>query len=101
MVEYTPHIDAIFGALADPIRRDILERTTDGELTANQIALEYDVSLAAISKHLKILTQVGLVNRRKDGRFSYVSANYEGMRIAAEYLKQYETVWSERLNREV
>jgi len=44
MVEYTPHIDIIFSALADPIRRDILERTTDSELTVNEIALEYDIS---------------------------------------------------------
>lgn len=97
MVEYKLHIDDIFSALADPIRRDIIERTTDGELTVNQVALEYDVSLAAISKHLKVLAEAGLVNKRKDGRYNYISANREGMREAAQYLKQYEQVWSERL----
>ncbi len=98
MVEYTLHIDEIFSALADPIRRDILERTTASELTVNQVALEYDVSLAAISKHLKVLTEAGLVTKRKDGRFNYISASHEGMREAADYLRQYEQNWSERLD---
>ncbi len=98
MVEYTFHIDNIFSALADPIRRDILERTSDGELTVNQIALEYDISLAAISKHLKVLFEAGLIRKRKDGRFNYVSTKPEGMREAAGYIKQYEQLWSERLD---
>src|SRR3546814_1067884 len=99
MVEYTLGIDNIFSALADPIRRDILERTTEGELTVNQIALEYDISLAAISKHLKVLLAAGLINKRKDGRYNFVSARTEGMREAATYLKQYEQFWTERLDR--
>lgn len=98
MVEYTLRIDNIFSALADPIRRDILERTTDGELTVNEIALEYDISLAAISKHLKVLYDAGLINKRKDGRYNYVSTRTEGMREAALYLKQYEQFWTERLD---
>ena len=98
MVEYTSTIDTIFSALSDPIRRDILERTADGELTVNQIALEYDVSLAAISKHLKVLFDAGLVNRRKDGRYMFIGARSEGMREAAKYLKQYEQQWSELLD---
>lgn len=97
MVEYTFGINDIFSALADPIRRDILERTSEGELTVNQIALEYDVSLAAISKHLKVLHDAGLIRRRKDGRYNYISTNPDGMREAAGYLKQYEQVWTERL----
>jgi DNA-binding transcriptional ArsR family regulator len=98
MVEYTPRTDTIFAALADPIRRDILERTADSELSVNEIALEYDVSLAAVSKHLKVLSDAGLIHKRKDGRFNYVSAKPEAMREAAAYLKQYEQLWSERLD---
>lgn len=97
MVEYKLHIDTIFSALADPIRRDILERTTDGELTVNEVAAQYEISLAAISKHLKVLTQAGLVNKRRDGRYHYISANRDGMRDALQYLKQYEQVWSQRI----
>lgn len=97
MIEYSSRIDTIFSALSDPIRRDILERTSAEELTVNQVALEYDVSLAAISKHLSVLFGAGLIRRRKDGRFNYVSSNPNGMREAAAYLKQYENLWSERL----
>lgn len=98
MVEYTSRIDNIFSSLADPIRRDILERTADGELTVNQIALEYDISLAAISKHLKVLYDAGLINRRKDGRYNYISTKAEGMREAVTYMQQYEQAWSELLD---
>lgn len=98
MVEYSHNIDNIFSALADPIRRDILERIADGELTVNQIALDYDISLAAISKHLKVLFDAGLIDRRKDGRYVFIRTRTEGMREAAGYIKQYEQNWTERLN---
>lgn len=98
MVDYIRGIDTIFSALSDPIRRDILERTTDGELTVNQIALEYDISLAAISKHLKVLYEAGLINKRKDGRYHYITSRTDGMREAAAYLQQYEQFWTERLD---
>jgi DNA-binding transcriptional ArsR family regulator len=97
MVEYTLRIDQIFSALADPIRRDILERTSDGELTVNQIAIDYDVSLAAVSKHLKVLFDAGLITRRKDGRYQFIRTKPEGMREAVEYMQQYEQSWSTRL----
>ena len=96
MVELTSRIDDIFGALADPIRRDILERVADVELTVNEIALDYDVSLAAISKHLKVLHDAGLIRKRKDGRYNFVTTNAEGLSEAAGYLRQYEQAWSER-----
>ena len=97
MVEYTSRIDDIYSALADPIRRDILERTAGVELTVNQIAVEYDISLAAISKHLKVLFDAGLINRRKDGRYQFVRTRPEGMRDAIAYMNQYEQVWADRL----
>ncbi len=95
MVEYTNHIDEIFSALSDPIRRDIIERTSETELTVNQIALEYDISLAATSKHLKVLHDIGLIQKRKDGRFNYVSAVPEGMREVVDYLHRYEQLRSQ------
>ena len=97
MVEYTSRIDDIYSALADPIRRDILERTAGSELTVNQIAVEYDISLAAISKHLKVLFEAGLINRRKDGRYQFVRTRPEGMRDAIAYMNQYEQAWADRL----
>jgi DNA-binding transcriptional ArsR family regulator len=97
MVEDTVYIDSIFRALSDPIRRDVLDRTAEIELTVNQIALDYDISLAAISKHLKVLHDAGLIRKRKAGRFIYVSVNPNGMQEAAAYLKQYEELWNTRL----
>lgn len=97
MVEYTSRIDDIFSALSDPIRRDMLERTANTELTVNQIAVDYDISLAAVSKHLKVLFEAGLIGKRKDGRYNYVSTNADGMREAALYMRQYEQAWADRL----
>lgn len=90
MVEYFSPLDGIFNALADPVRRDILERTAESELTVSQVALEYDISLAAISKHLKVLLEAGLIYKRKDGRFHYIRTNAAGMLEATAYMKQYE-----------
>jgi DNA-binding transcriptional ArsR family regulator len=95
MVEYTSRIDDIFASLADPVRRDILERVYVAELTVNQIAMEYDISLAAISKHIKILFEAGLVRKRKKGRYQLVSAEPQVMSEAMEYFKKFEDVWSQ------
>ncbi|MDQ5932042.1 MAG: hypothetical protein QG649_127 [Patescibacteria group bacterium] len=97
MVEQSSRIDQVFAALADPIRRDILERTAGGELTVSQIAIDYDISLAAVSKHLKVLHEAGLLRRRKEGRYQFVTTNTDGMKEVAAYLQQYEQFWTERL----
>ncbi len=91
MVEYTSQLDNIFAALADSTRRDIFERTNQAALTVNQIGFEYDMSIAAVSKHLKVLDEAGLINRRKDGRYMYISARPIGLREATVYLSEYET----------
>ena len=90
MVEYTSHIDTIFGALADPVRRDILERVYGSELTVGEIAIEYDMSLAAVSKHLKVLSDADLIRKRRDGKYQYVRARPVGMKPALDYLLQYD-----------
>lgn len=89
MVEYTSQIDLIFGALADPTRRDIIERTSYQALTVNQIAIEYEMSIAAISKHLKVLDEANLITRRKDGRYVYVSAQVAPLLEVETYLHQF------------
>ena len=91
MVEYTSQLDTIFAALADPTRRDMFERTTQSALTVNQIGFEYDMSIAAVSKHLKVLDEAGLVNRRKEGRYMYISARPSALSEASLYLSQYES----------
>ena len=99
MVEYSMQLDTVFGSLADPTRRDILSRLQLGELNVGEIASVYDVSLAAISKHLKILEQASLIRKRRQGKERIVSLEPAAMRQAADYLKQYERLWNERFDR--
>lgn len=98
MVEYTLSLDSVFGSLADPTRRDILERVSDKELTVSEIALPYDMSLAAVSKHIKILERAKLVVKRKRGKEQMVSMNALVLADASEYLQQYKELWEQRLD---
>lgn len=98
MVEYTMNLDNVFGSLADPTRRDILKRLTVGELTVSQVAAVYDVSLAAISKHLKVLEKANLIRKRKEGKQHIVQLSPAAFKDASEYLKYYENLWTERFD---
>lgn len=88
MVEYNPSIDDKFAALADPTRRDIIERLRDIQLSVNEIALEYDISIAAISKHLTLLADAGLVAKRRQGKFVMVHTNLQALAEVEAYLAQ-------------
>lgn len=99
MVELTFPLDTIFGSLADPTRRDILSRLQDGALNVSEIAEPYDMSLAAVSKHLKILEQAELIVKKRQGKERIVSLQPKAIVEAAEYLKQYEQLWLERFER--
>lgn len=99
MVEYTLPLDSIFGSLADPTRRDILSRLQSGSLNVSEVAEPYDMSLAAISKHLKILEQAKLIMKRRKGKERIVSLEPQALAQASEYLHQYEQLWSERFER--
>lgn len=96
MVEYTLQLDSIFSSLADSTRRDILRRVAEAELTVGEIAQPYDMSLAAISKHLKILETARLIIKRRQGKQQLVSASPETFRQAAAYLGSYEEFWNDR-----
>lgn len=95
MVDYRLKIDSVFLALSDATRRDILERTASTTLTVNQIAIDYDMSLAAVSKHLKVLDEAGLITKRKNGRFVFIAANPDGLLEAGEYIAQYQSAHDE------
>ena len=99
MVEYTLSLDSIFNSLADPIRRDILKRVTHCELNISEIALPYPVSLAAISKHLKILERAQLITKRKQGREHFVSISPAALKQADDYIDQYAALWDSRFDR--
>jgi len=98
MVEYSLNLDSIFGSLADPTRRDILKRVAQEELSVNEIARPYKLSLAAVSKHLRVLEKAKLIIKRRNGKQQCVQASPAAFQNASEYLQNYEALWNERFD---
>jgi len=98
MVEYSLELDSIFGSLADPTRRDILKRVASEALSISAIAKVYHMSLAAISKHLKILEKAKLIVKRRHGKQQIVQLSPVALKDAAEHLRSYERIWNDRLD---
>ncbi|HEY1085604.1 MAG TPA: metalloregulator ArsR/SmtB family transcription factor [Candidatus Saccharimonadales bacterium] len=99
MVEYTYKLDSIFNSLSDPIRRDMLERVAKAEYAVGELVACYDVSFAAISKHLKVLEKAQLINKRKEGKKHMVSLAPGALASADEYLEQYRSMWQSRYDK--
>ena len=99
MVEYSLHLDSIFASLSDPTRRDILARVARGEVTIGELVKHYDVSFAAISKHLMVMERAKLIIKRKDGRKQMVSLAPDALKSADEYLEQYRQMWQSRYDK--
>lgn len=99
MVENTVQLDSIFHSLADPIRRDMLRRLTEYELTVGELAQKYEVSFAAISKHLMVLERAKLIRKRKEGRKHMVALAPEALKDADDYLRQYQQMWHSRYDK--
>lgn len=98
MVEHTLQLDSIFGSLSDATRRDILKRVAKKELSVSEVAKPYDLTLAAVSKHLKILEKAKLVVKRRKGKKQFVKMSPAAIKDAAEYLKRYEDMWNDRFD---
>jgi DNA-binding transcriptional ArsR family regulator len=98
MVEYSLRLDSVFGSLADTTRRDILRRVARSELSVSQIAQPYDLSLAAVSKHLKILERARLVVKRRQGKQHLVQLAPRAFADAEDYLEWYRQLWEDRLD---
>jgi DNA-binding transcriptional ArsR family regulator len=98
MVEYAASLDSVFSSLADPTRRDILRRVSDRQLSISEIALPYDLTFAAISKHLKVLERARLVIKRRQGKEQIVSIAPQTLKQADDYLEFYRQFWEERLD---
>jgi len=92
-------LDAVFGALADPTRRAILARLTQGEASVAEIAAPFSVSQPAISRHLKVLEEAGLISRSRKAtaRLSHLEAG--PLREATEWLSGYREFWDESYDR--
>jgi DNA-binding transcriptional ArsR family regulator len=99
-IAYAPqfNLDSIFGSLADPTRRDILRRLATGELSIGAIAEPYNLTFAAISKHVQLLERAKLVIKRRQGKQQYVALAPGAFASATAYLEWYRDLWEERLD---
>lgn len=92
-------LSTTFAALADPTRRAILARLAQGEASVGELAAPFDMSLPAISKHLGVLERARLIRRRKDAQWRRCQLRPDGLRVAADWIGQYERFWTESLDR--
>ncbi|HEY6509811.1 MAG TPA: metalloregulator ArsR/SmtB family transcription factor [Vicinamibacterales bacterium] len=92
-------LDQLFGALADATRRDILTRVMDADASVSELAARYDMSFAAVQKHVAVLERARLVTKRKDGRAQRVAGNPDAVRRANRLLAQFEQIWQARVGR--
>jgi DNA-binding transcriptional ArsR family regulator len=91
--------DALFHALADRTRRDILRRVLAGEHSVSALAAQYDMSFAAVQKHVAVLDRAGLITKRRRGREQLASGDVTAVRSVASLLAELELVWRGRVAR--
>jgi DNA-binding transcriptional ArsR family regulator len=92
-------VDRLFAALADATRRDIVTRVMRREATVSELAERYDMSFAAVQKHVAVLERAGLVTKERRGRERIVRGDVGSVRAAARLLEQYEEIWKQRIGR--
>jgi DNA-binding transcriptional ArsR family regulator len=98
MVERDAYLDGLFGSLADPVRRDILQRLINAQHTVSQLAENYEISFAAVAKHLNVLEKARLVIKQRRGKEQVVSIAPGALKDASQYLARYEALWSQRFD---
>jgi DNA-binding transcriptional ArsR family regulator len=99
MVQYQATLDHTFSALADPTRRDILERLGRGPATISELAEPYGMSLTGLKKHVRILEEADLVTTEKVGRTRECRLGREQLEDAAQWIQMYRSHWERRLDR--
>ena len=92
-------LSAKFAALADPTRRAILARLCEGEASVGDLAEPFDMSLPAVSKHLKVLEKAGLISRGKEAQWRPARLEPMGMKGMADWLEYYRRYWDKSFNR--
>jgi DNA-binding transcriptional ArsR family regulator len=92
-------VDALFHALADPTRRDILRRCSSDEPSVSRLARAYPMSFAAVQKHVAVLERAGLVTKERRGREHLVSTDAAAVRRARHALDELEAIWRGRVDR--
>lgn len=98
MVEYLVDPDALFKALADPSRRRMVETLSHGERTVGELAKPFDMSLAGASKHIGILEEAGLVQRKKRGRERICRLDPKALFALRDWVERYSAFWDARLD---
>ena len=88
-----------FAALADPTRRAILARLARGPAAVTELAAPFDMSLPAVSKHLKVLERAGLIERGREAQWRPCELKARPLKDAADWVERYRTFWEERLDR--
>lgn len=88
----------VFQAIADPTRREIINMLSQGELNINAVADSFEISRPAVSKHVKILTECGLVVVVRRGREGYCRANLAKLKEVNEWTNQYKEFWNQKLD---
>ena len=99
MVNHSTQLDEVFYALSDPTRRAIMERLSEGEATVKELATPFDMSLPAVSKHLRVLEKAGLLAREVDGRVHRMRLQPQGLKSASEWVDHYRRFWDTQLDR--
>jgi len=88
----------VFQAIADPIRRQIINVVANRSMNLNAVADQFDVSRPAISKHIKILTQCGLITIKQMGRERYCEAKLQKLNEVSQWVEQYRVFWNQKLD---
>jgi DNA-binding transcriptional ArsR family regulator len=100
MVKYSPEaLNRTFAALADPTRRRILAHLARGDKRVTHLARPYDMSLPAVSKHLRVLEKAGLLRRRRYGRVHEMQLEAKPLKQAAQWVEEYRKFWEGSLDR--
>ena len=95
----TDHLSATFAAIADPTRRAILARLASGEASVKELAKPFDMTLPAVSKHLKVLENAGLISRGRDAQWRPARLEAARLREAAKWMERYRIFWEQSLDR--
>ncbi|MBM4404903.1 MAG: helix-turn-helix transcriptional regulator [Chloroflexi bacterium] len=93
------HLDTTFAALADPTRRAILARLASGEASVTELGEPFDMTLPAISKHLKVLEQAGLITKGREAQRRPCTLNAAPLKEAADWVERYRQFWEESFDR--
>ena len=93
------HLSITFGALADPTRRAIMARRTKGEASVTELAKPFDMTLPAISKHLKVLERAGLITRSRDAQWRPCRLKAQRLEEAADWVERYRVYWERSFDR--